>query len=159
MRAKTFEELKIPLTVAATNLNIPKLEYFNSGNLIDPIMASSAFPLVLRPYPINGINYIDGGLMNNLPVQPLIGKCDEIIGVYVNPVNPQSKTISTRNYADRILHIGLRANMLTNIDLCTLYIEPHLLADFNLFKVSAAKEIFEIGYSYTKDLLSMPQNS
>ncbi|MBC7384006.1 MAG: patatin-like phospholipase family protein [Bacteroidia bacterium] len=154
LRAKTFEELKIPLTIAATNLNLAQIEYFDKGALIDPVMASASFPLVLRPHQINGTYYVDGGLMNNLPVQPLLGYCEKIIGVYVNPVKVQTKSLSTRNVADRIVHIGLRANMLHNIAHCDIFIEPPELVNFHLFKVSAARKIFDIGYTYTKDLLS-----
>lgn len=41
---KTFEELDLPLTVTATNLITGKLEYFQSGSLIKPLIASSALP-------------------------------------------------------------------------------------------------------------------
>ncbi len=154
LRAKTFEQLKMPLTIATTNLSLAQLEYFNEGSIIDPIMASVSFPLVLRPHRIGEQYYVDGGLMNNLPVQPLLGMCDRLIGVYVNPVKNYMKSAGTRSVADRIVHIGLRANMINNISLCDLFIEPPELANYTLFKVSAARKIFDIGYFYTKELLA-----
>ncbi|MFY8020491.1 MAG: patatin-like phospholipase family protein [Bacteroidia bacterium] len=153
LRAKTFEELKLPLYVASTNLSKGQLEIFSSGNLVDAIMASTAFPMLIRPYEMNGCLYVDGGLMNNLPVQPLIGQTDKIIGVYVNPVKDQSGRFRIRNYADRIVHIGLRANILNSIEKCDLFIEPNGLLEYNLLKVSAAKNIFQVGYDYTSSML------
>lgn len=153
LKAKYFEELKIPLFISATNLSKAQLEVFETGSLIDAIMASSAIPLLIRPYTINGSLYVDGGLMNNLPVQPLIGKTEKIIGVHVNPVKDEPSRFKARNYADRIVHIGLRTNVLTSIEKCDLFIEPPGLMDYNLFKVSAARNIYEIGYEYTCSLL------
>ena len=153
LKAKTFEELNTPLYVAATNLSKAQLEIFSSGNLVDAIMASTAFPMLIRPYEINGCLYVDGGLMNNLPVQPLLGQTDKIIGVYVNPVKDQSGRFRIRNYADRIVHIGLRANIINSIEKCDLFIEPNSLLEYNLLKVSAAKTIFEIGYEHTSAML------
>ncbi|MFY8110353.1 MAG: patatin-like phospholipase family protein [Bacteroidia bacterium] len=153
LRAKSFEDLKIPLFISATNLSKANIEVFESGNLVDGIMASMALPIIIRPYEINGCLYVDGGLMNNLPVQPLLGKADKIIGVYVNPVKNLSDKFRIRNYADRIVHIGLRANILPSIEKCDLFIEPPGLMDYNLFKASASKKIFDIGYDYTSSLL------
>ena len=153
LRAKNFEDLKIPLFISATNLSKASIEVFESGNLLDGIMASMALPIIIRPYEINGCLYVDGGLMNNLPVQPLLGKADKIIGVYVNPVKNLSDKFRIRNYADRIVHIGLRANIIPSIEKCDLFIEPPGLMDYNLFKASASKKIFDIGYDYTCSLL------
>lgn len=153
LRAKSFEDLKIPLFISATNLSKASIEVFESGNLVDGIMASMALPIIIRPYEINGCLYVDGGLMNNLPVQPLLGRTDRIIGVYVNPVKNLSDKFRIRNYADRIIHIGLRANILPSIEKCNLFIEPPGLMDYNLFKASASKKIFDIGYDYTSSLL------
>lgn len=153
LRSKNIEDLKIPLVISATNFNKATTEYFTSGSIIDAVMASSAIPLILKPYTINGNMYVDGGLMNNLPVEPLIGKCETIIGVNVNPVKEASQFDSFRNYADRVLHLAIRANVTANIQKCDIFIEPEDLSRFQLFKVSSAHEIFETGYKHTISLL------
>ena len=58
----SFESLKYPLTVTATNLIEGKLDYFNSGQFIKPLIASSALPPVFSPIEINGNFYSDGGV-------------------------------------------------------------------------------------------------
>jgi NTE family protein len=153
LRAKNIEDLRMPLVISATNFNKATTEYFTSGPIIDAVMASSAIPLVLKPYTINGNMYVDGGLMNNLPVEPLLGKCEDIIGVNVNPVTEASHTYSFRNYIDRVLHLAIRANVNNNIQKCDVYIEPSGLMDYQLFKVSSARDIFETGYRHTVTLL------
>lgn len=148
-----IEDLPIALTISATNFTKAETEYFNSGNIIDRVLASSAIPLILKPYTIKGNMYVDGGLMNNLPVEPLLDKCDRIIGVNVNPVHEVTRFKSFRNFSDRILHLAIRANIKNNIGKCDMYIEPPDLMEFHLFKLSSAKEIFERGYRHTCELL------
>lgn len=159
LKATTFEELKIPLFVAATNFSKAKIEYFEEGNLIQAILASSAIPLILKPVLINNDFYVDGGLMNNLPVEPIENDCQVIIGVNVNPVTTATKFESFRNYADRVMHLGVRANIQNNLGKCHVCIEPEGLMDYNLFKVSAAKKIFQIGYQYTLNHIDEIKNA
>ncbi|MEM7361667.1 MAG: patatin-like phospholipase family protein [Bacteroidota bacterium] len=69
LSAKTFEELKIPLQVVATDLEEGNLVTFGSGSLFDPICASAALPGLLQPVEINNKPYVDGGVISELPVQ------------------------------------------------------------------------------------------
>lgn len=151
--AKNIEDLKIPLHICSTNFNKAQVTYFHQGPLIESIMASCAIPMVLKPIQIDGEFYVDGGLMNNLPVEPLEPVCEDIIGVNVNPVTEAKGFSSFRNYADRVMHLALRANIQHNIQKCDIYIEPPGLMDYNLFKISAAKQIFDIGYAHTLNLV------
>ncbi len=148
-----IEELKIPLIISATNFTKAETHYFKEGPIIDAVMASSAIPLLLKPYLINNQMFVDGGLMNNLPVEPIINNCEYIIGVNVNPVREVKRIPSFRNFADRVLHLAIRANVNNNIPKCDMYIEPPNLTEFNLLKVSSSKEIFETGYIHTLKLL------
>ena len=153
LKVSNIEELKIPLIISATNFTKAQTEYFNNGSIIDAVMASSAIPILLKPFMMNGQMYVDGGLMNNLPVEPLRENCEFIIGVNVNPVHEISRVRSFRNFADRVLHLAIRANVNNNIPKCDMYIEPEGLMNFNLLKVSSSKQIFEQGYFYTLKFL------
>ena len=153
LRHKNLEDLPVSLTVSATNFTKAKTEFFHSGSIIDAVLASSAIPMILKPYTINGNMYVDGGLMNNLPVEPLENKCEQLIGINVNPVHEVTRFKSFRNYSDRVLHLAIRANVKHNIEKCDIYIEPPDLMDYHLFKISSAKAIFEKGYRHTKQLL------
>ena len=57
---KTFEELKIPMSVVVTDINNGKSCYFQHGALLKPIIASSSYPIIFEPVEINGIQYLDG---------------------------------------------------------------------------------------------------
>jgi NTE family protein len=82
----SYEALKYKLFICTTDLIRGRGKIFQKGPLVDTILASSAFPMVFSPYNINGTLYVDGGIVNNFPVEPLLGKCDYILGVFVNPL-------------------------------------------------------------------------
>lgn len=68
LRAKTFEELKVPLQVVATDLQEGKLTIFNSGSLLKPLCASSAIPGFFQAVKIGNTQYVDGAIISELPV-------------------------------------------------------------------------------------------
>ena len=64
----SFEQLKIPLAVCATDLNSGKAVGLHQGNLLTAVMASCALPGVFPPVCIGDNYLVDGGVLNNLPV-------------------------------------------------------------------------------------------
>ena len=67
-----FEDAQIPLAVTATDLETGAEKIFNSGDIVDPLLASTAMPSIYPPVPIEGRNYIDGGVANNVPIAPAV---------------------------------------------------------------------------------------
>ena len=148
----TFEDLNIPVVISATEMNQGVTAYFSSGNLIQPLLASSAVPILYRPVVFNGMLLNDGGLLNNLPVDPLEGNCDIKIGVHTNPVNHQAKITTLRSMIERTVHLAINNNVKLRMDKCDFFIEPQELKYYRLMSFSKAEEIFDIGYRYTLDL-------
>lgn len=68
----TFEELKIPAHVVAANLETGREAWFSSGPFLEPLLASAAMPGVFSPVVIDGVAYIDGGVVNNVPISRAI---------------------------------------------------------------------------------------
>lgn len=148
----TFESLKFPLSVTATNLINGKLDYFNKGELIKPLIASSALPPIFSPIEINKILYCDGGVLNNFPVEPLIDSCDTIIGSFVNPITPIDKTeISTSlKLLYRVYHIGLDANNSEKFNYCNYVFLPSEINKIGILDSKAIKKAYELGYEQAK---------
>jgi NTE family protein len=71
LKAKTFEELRIPLGVVATELNSGEGAVFRSGSLVDPIRASCAYPGMFLPVCVDGGWYVDGMLSYPVPARPV----------------------------------------------------------------------------------------
>lgn len=64
LRAKTFEELKTPLVVVATDLDNGESHEFRSGPIVEAVTASCSIPIIFSPVVINGVHYVDGGLFH-----------------------------------------------------------------------------------------------
>lgn len=71
LKVKTFEELRIPLGVTATDFNTGEGVVFHSGSLVDPIRASCAYPGMFLPVEIRGRYLVDGMLSHPVPTRPL----------------------------------------------------------------------------------------
>jgi NTE family protein len=71
LKAKTFEELRIPLAVTATDFSTGEGAVFQSGPLIDPVRASCAYPGMFLPVRIDGRLLVDGMLAHAVPTAPL----------------------------------------------------------------------------------------
>ena len=71
LKVKTFEDLRIPLAVTATDFSTGEGVAFHSGPLVDPVRASCAYPGMFLPVRINGRLLVDGMLAYPVPTQPL----------------------------------------------------------------------------------------
>ncbi|GAC1513654.1 MAG: hypothetical protein NVS1B11_26640 [Terriglobales bacterium] len=71
LKVKTFEELRIPLAVAATDFSTGEGVVFRSGPLVDPVRASCTYPGMFLPVRINGRLLVDGMLAHAVPTIPL----------------------------------------------------------------------------------------
>ena len=71
LKVKTFEELRIPLGVTATDFNSGEGIVFHSGSIVDPVRASCAYPGMFLPVNIRGRWLVDGMLSYPVPTRPL----------------------------------------------------------------------------------------
>jgi NTE family protein len=68
----TFEEAQIPLAVVTTDLETGAEKVFSSGEVLEPVVASTAMPGIFPPVEIDGRMYIDGGVADNVPIAPAV---------------------------------------------------------------------------------------
>ena len=151
-----FSALKKTLFITATNIIKGKLKIFHEGELIRPVLASASFPGVFSPVNINGSFYIDGGVLNNFPVEPLKMYCDEIIGSYVNPLK-RIKVADLKhsyNVVERAYKMKSANESLSKFADCDIVIYPEELSNYGTFDMSAIDTIFDIGYTNTKKVLA-----
>lgn len=142
-----FEDLRIPVTVSATSVKDASTRYFSSGPIIEPLMASSAVPILFKPVEVDGQLYFDGGIVNNLPVEPL-ADCDKIIGSLSNPINENFQPSGMRNMIERTLLISVNTNTYSRREKCDIILEPEGLKPMRVLSFSKTKEIFRIGYEH-----------
>ncbi|MFW5686853.1 MAG: patatin-like phospholipase family protein [Halanaerobium sp.] len=148
----TFEELKIPFYVGAANIEKARMEYFSQGDLIRIIQASSSIPVLFSPVEINGDLYVDGGLFENLPVSPLLNKCDKLIAVNVMPVNLDEEIESITDIAVRTFQLKTVVNAVELSKKADIFIEPTGIEKYNILNTKYSQELYELGYNYCKNL-------
>ena len=153
LRSKNFEELKIPMFVTATDLNNGKAVYFSKGNLYDPIVASASIPVLFQPVKIDGISYVDGGVLDNLPLRPIENKCAILIGSFVNPVGYMEKISGLINIAERTFMLSMSKEIFEKAKKFDLFIAPLELRNYKFLDPEKAQELFEVGYNATKEKL------
>ena len=76
LHTATFEELKIPLVITASDINHAIPVHFEHGELLPCIIASCSIPVVFTPKEIDSNDYVDGGVFMNLPVRPIRKRCE-----------------------------------------------------------------------------------
>jgi NTE family protein len=153
LRAKTFQELKIPLFVSATDLNKGVAVYFSEGELLNCIIASSSIPILFNPVVINNVQYVDGGVLDNMPIKPIEGKCKLIIGSFVNPVGFEDTISGLIQIAERTFMISMSKEIAEKSKKFDLFIAPPELKNYKMLDPEKAQEVFDIGYKTTRHRL------
>lgn len=95
-----IEDLPIPYCAVATDIVDEKEVRFIRGSLFDAIRASIAIPTVFTPYEAEGKFYVDGGLVNQMPINCVERTPkDKVVAVYVNAktVNEQIGNLENKN--------------------------------------------------------------
>lgn len=146
LKATTFEDLKLRLFVTATNISKGQVNYFESGDLLDKVLASAAIPVLFEPITIDGDLYVDGGVLDNFPETPLASKCRKLIGISLNPILPEEDFTTLLKIAERTFRISVSSNISSKTKKCDLIFEPDELGNYGLLDASSGSEIFELGY-------------
>lgn len=157
LKARRFEDLKIPLIACATDINNAKPVYFSRGELIPSLIASSSIPVLFKPVKINNIKFVDGGVLDNFPVKPLENKCRFLIGSFVNPVGYEAVTSGLITIAVRTFMLDQAKEVEQKGGKFDILIAPAELTKFSILGVEKADTLYELGYKKTKERLSDPE--
>jgi NTE family protein len=105
-----IEALPVPFTAVATDLDREREVWLTRGPLFDAIRASISIPTIFRPHLVRGHRLVDGGLMNPLPLTPLLRSAsDYTIAVNVN--GPPETLLAPAGPAQGKAHNGLRGRI------------------------------------------------
>lgn len=144
---KHLEEMKIPTIICATDFDKGKSIGWAKGEIVPRVMASCSIPIVFPPRLINGVHYVDGGVLRNLPAWAIRKHCKILYGSNCSPLNRDF------HYDGGVIETALRsyqlmskANTLQDINLCDYMIQPAELSGVGTFEVARMNEAIEIGY-------------
>ena len=146
LKVQTFEQLRIPLGVTATDFNTGEGVVFTSGSIIDPVRASCAYPGMFLPVEIRGRWLVDGMLSNPVPTRPLRAMgAERVLAVQLK--GQWSKTTAPRHLFDVIgQSFAIAQDMMSPVwrSAADLVIEPDVAGyDYDDFK--RAGELIRVG--------------
>jgi NTE family protein len=97
---------------------------------------------------IENSKFVDGGLLDNFPIEPLVDHCDKIIGSHVNRLGSTDERniqFSKTQMIERCFQLAIANSVYSKVNKCDVFVEP-VLNGFGLFKMRNMERIFEIGY-------------
>ncbi|MCP4978557.1 MAG: patatin-like phospholipase family protein [Maribacter sp.] len=151
-----FNVLNKSLLITATNILDGSLKIFTEGELIKPILASAAFPGIFTPIQIGEEYFVDGGTLNNFPVDLIVHLCEHIIGVYVNPFEALNIKDMKHSYdvLERAFRIKTAHDSIAKFKDCDIVICPKELKKVGTFSMKDIDAAFELGYKAAMDEIS-----
>ena len=151
--AKCIEDLQIPTLITVTDFDHGKSVFFDKGDLPIRVAASCAIPIVFAPIEIDGIHYVDGGVLCNLPATHLRDICDVVVGVNVSPLHHEQYEQNLLSIADRAYNFLSCGNVFPDIAKCDILIECENISDYRVFDLNEQLEIEQLGYQKALEVL------
>lgn len=150
-----FDALERKLYVVATNLQKGEQRYFSEGELIRPLLASAALPPVFSPVELEGELFADGGIMNNFPLEPVLGNVDYIIGSNVSKVSElyQNALKNSWQITGRVTSLMIYAINRQKLESCDLLLEFQALEKIGVLDRKGIEKAYLIGYEHASRVL------
>ncbi len=142
----SFDEFPIPFRCIATDVGTGKEIVFKDGSLAMALRASMAIPTAFTPVDLDSTLAVDGGVVNNFPVEEVIDMgADIVIGVSVGDgLKPAEELSGMTDILFQISMIPSLTRLKDQIEQCEIYIRPDL-KDNGTASFSNYKEILELG--------------
>ena len=144
---QNLEELQIPTYIGVTDFDHGVATEFHTGNLGERVMASCSIPIVFRPVKIDGVNYVDGGVLRNLPAWTIRDKCRTLIGINCSPMPSFRYRKSIFEVAIRTFNLMAKTNQEPDMALCDLVIKTPDIATYQVFNLKDIQKIYLSGYA------------
>lgn len=130
LTAKTFEQLSVPFTCVATDLETADEYWFSTGRLVPALMASAALPAVYPARVYVGRSFIDGGVLREIHTDKALALgATDIYVLHVGHLDERSSTVQRPfDAAVRAYWMARRYRMADDLhrlpDWCTLHRLP-----------------------------------
>lgn len=158
---KNLEDMKVPTVICATDLDHGKSVGWGKGEIVPRVLASCSIPIIFNPIKINGVTYVDGGVLRNLPAWAIRDYCKTLYGCNCSPLskNYENKG-SIVDVAYRTFHLIMKSNTPQDLRLCDYIIQSQHLIHISTFDLSSIKRGVTAGYDAAcKVLESISENN
>lgn len=157
---KNLEDLKIPTVVCATDFENGKSVGWGKGEIVPRVLASCSIPIIFHPTKINGVSYVDGGVLRNLPAWAIRDYCTTLFGCNCNPLRPFKKKNQTIiDVAYRSFQLMMKANAPQDLRLCDYIIEVGQMKSVGTFDLSSLHKCVTFGYDEACRVLEKYENN
>jgi NTE family protein len=163
----TFKQLydmtKKTLIISGTCLNDTTIKYFShltspDMQILKAIRITISIPFIFRPYQYDGKLWVDGGVMNNFPIDLFHDKLDDVIGIYLDDIYDSVEGIEEiQDYFFRFLKCAFRGLNYNKIELFKKYF-VHIKTPGNHstnweITQQEKKMLYDIGYTQTTEYI------
>jgi NTE family protein len=150
---KNLEDANIPISMVATDIVNGEKVILNRGPVAAAVMASTCIPGIFKPVEVDGQMLVDGGVVENVPIQTLrdMGP-DYIIGVDLNARHKYGKPENILDVIMNSFHFLMQQSDKLQTQNADLLIKPDL-SGFNRADVGQFDDLVEKGYTYARKTL------
>lgn len=143
---RNIEDLPIPVVIGATDFDRGETVTFDHGPVAERVVASCSIPIVFEPKVIDGVRYVDGGVLHNLPAAAIRNRCRYLLGVNVSPLRHRTVNHTLIDTAMRSYELVTKTNTRQDKVLCDLCVEMNDIADYQVFNLKEVRKVFQVGY-------------
>lgn len=156
----TFDGLKTPLKIAATDMLTGDKVILSEGLVFDAVRASSAIPIIFPPWEVNGRLLIDGAASNPLPIDIAIQDGADIIIAMGFPLSYRSRFRSMTAVQEQLNNIYMNNilnatyafyNLAHHAEIFTIL--PEFEGAISMFDVDKVPHVIERGEQATRELV------
>ncbi len=140
-----LEDLPGRLIICGLDIKTGETLYFERGDLVPVLLGSCALPGIFEPVEYGDYLLIDGGITNNLPVEPVAESPLPKVGVEVNPVYFEGKPKGIISILVRSFLLAVRSNIEKRKEMCDIVIEPDLKG-YTPLDIGKMEDLYRIGY-------------
>lgn len=146
---RNIEDLPIRTVICATDMDHGEAVAFESGAIAERVSASCSIPIVFKPVKIDGVRYIDGGVLHNLPAWAIRERCKYLIGLNCSSLPRKRYKDTLLDIAHASYNLAVKTNTRQDMALCDIAIEMPSLAEYKVFNLKEINRVFRQGYEIT----------
>lgn len=148
-----LEQLPIPAIVCATDFEKGQKVAFERGSIPEVVAASCCIPIAFTPIEIDGVRYVDGGVLANLPCWAIRDRCRFLMAVNVSPLISRSVNNSLMDVALRSYELITKNNTNDDMTVADMLIRTDDIANYKVFDLKGKQDAFDSGYRSASEYL------
>ncbi|RXJ80991.1 patatin-like phospholipase family protein [Arcobacter sp. F2176] len=151
-----IEDIPKPLYICVYDYKNKELIYYDKGDVVNLCIASSALIPLFKPLKFENRKLFDGGLLNNIPVEPLLNKNYKICALDLLPRKERSlqKNYNPINLVKKRIFKTWHLNIDYAIKHTDIYITTNELRETKMFTFDGLDELFKLGYKEASNHLN-----